>query len=623
MGSAGVFGSASAFDPESLQLALKYFTCSTLTLRIGGLAQINAIISTINDACCPQHEFPLTHAHFTHGCGGGGGGGSCAASRLADWLVENRLVEHMFGPNLHVELIKQSQPLLIFLAVEGRIRREHVDCIWSAAQTKHCAKQVHDLLIPLCKHLDMSSVRHFLAILSRLEPAGHTEQTLFLVSHLIKSVWDTHTIMDHALMGLSGASALGSSLGAGGVPPPWSSTMAASSTPGSSRVGGVGLRGEGVVSAAGVPRHHAKLKRTGGTLVKNAGGGSGGVDGRFSEEEENRAPAEGGPLGPGQPTGNKKERFGDGEAFIGPRRPSPIAGEKNSMMKPPSSGKRRGGEGEARRSATLSPFPVHPAATSSSARASLRSHLTERLAHRGRMTTTMTPSSTSSGVPRGGKSAPFRDSRHHRHSHGHGGRVHTNDDDDDDDDDDDEEDDDDDDEMMMTSEEEASDDSSIDPDSVEMTSMRRHAHFLKRPPPITASTGVKTVRGGGGGGDGEGGSGVEAGAASRGRPGGVPDGRGNPVRRGPGRPLSSPPRGSAAAAGKRRKTATSPRRAAAALWSGTNKNRDVSTGPLARLFAHLLALLTRSPAPDCTRAALARSLARSLVHSLAHGKINF
>ena len=31
-----------------------------------------------------------------------------------------------------------------------------------------------------------------------------------------------------------------------------------------------------------------------------------------------------------------------------------------------------------------------------------------------------------------------------------------------------------------------------------------------------------------------------------------------------------------------------------ALWSGTNKKRDVSTGPLARPFAHSLAPLTRS-----------------------------
>ena len=46
-----------------------------------------------------------------------------------------------------------------------------------------------------------------------------------------------------------------------------------------------------------------------------------------------------------------------------------------------------------------------------------------------------------------------------------------------------------------------------------------------------------------------------------------------------------------------------------ALWSGTNKNRDVSTGPLARPFAHSFAPLTRSLA--------------HFAHSLARGKVNF
>ena len=58
-----------------------------------------------------------------------------------------------------------------------------------------------------------------------------------------------------------------------------------------------------------------------------------------------------------------------------------------------------------------------------------------------------------------------------------------------------------------------------------------------------------------------------------------------------------------------------------ALWSGTNKNKDVSTRPLARPFA-------RSLAPDCSlclRPPL-RSLVRSLAHfahSLARGKVKF
>ena len=64
-----------------------------------------------------------------------------------------------------------------------------------------------------------------------------------------------------------------------------------------------------------------------------------------------------------------------------------------------------------------------------------------------------------------------------------------------------------------------------------------------------------------------------------------------------------------------------------ALWSGTNKNEDVSTGPLARPFARSLAPLTHSLAPDCSlrsRPPL-RSFARSLAHfahSLACGTVN-
>ena len=52
------------------------------------------------------------------------------------------------------------------------------------------------------------------------------------------------------------------------------------------------------------------------------------------------------------------------------------------------------------------------------------------------------------------------------------------------------------------------------------------------------------------------------------------------------------------------------------LWSETNKNRDVSTGPLAHPFAFSLAPLTRSLAPDCSLRL--RPPLRLLVHSLAH-----
>ena len=60
-----------------------------------------------------------------------------------------------------------------------------------------------------------------------------------------------------------------------------------------------------------------------------------------------------------------------------------------------------------------------------------------------------------------------------------------------------------------------------------------------------------------------------------------------------------------------------------ALWFKTTKNPDVSTGPLARLFACSLAPLTHLLAPHCSlclRAHCAHSFARSLTYSRARGK---
>lgn len=35
------------------------------------------------------------------------------AKELADWLISNNVVEHIFGPNLHIEVCKQLHRLCI------------------------------------------------------------------------------------------------------------------------------------------------------------------------------------------------------------------------------------------------------------------------------------------------------------------------------------------------------------------------------------------------------------------------------------------------------------------------------------------------------------------------------
>ncbi|XP_064621669.1 ubiquitin carboxyl-terminal hydrolase 34-like isoform X2 [Lineus longissimus] len=164
---------AATYDSEVLNLAFKYFTCSTLTIRMAGISQINNQINMYNENCNSE---TIVDAEST-------------GNKLATWLIEKKLLEHIFGPNLHIEIIKQSQMILNFLAVESRITNEHIDCIWAATQLKHCGKQVHDVLMPLIKNLDIERAQHLLKLISGLEPSMHSEQTLYLASNLIKRVW--------------------------------------------------------------------------------------------------------------------------------------------------------------------------------------------------------------------------------------------------------------------------------------------------------------------------------------------------------------------------------------------------------------------------------------------------
>ncbi|XP_060516947.1 ubiquitin carboxyl-terminal hydrolase 34 isoform X2 [Cylas formicarius] len=162
-----------AFDLEGLDLAFKYFTSSTLTMRLAGITQINNQIGVLAEICVGE-TLPEAEA---------------VPRQMADWLINNNIISHIFGPNLHVEVIKQSHIILNFLAMEGRITCEHMDIIWTAAQLKHCAKPVHDLLPGLVKHLAAAPTIHLYNLLTRLEPKEHTEQTLYLASALIKAVW--------------------------------------------------------------------------------------------------------------------------------------------------------------------------------------------------------------------------------------------------------------------------------------------------------------------------------------------------------------------------------------------------------------------------------------------------
>ncbi|XP_052835680.1 ubiquitin carboxyl-terminal hydrolase puf [Drosophila gunungcola] len=161
------------FDTEGLALAFKYFTSTTLTMRLAGMAQINAHINLFNEICTTEtvNEVELF------------------GQRIANWLTENHIVQHLFGPNLHVEIVKQAHVLLNFLAVENQISEEDIKLIWQATQLKHCSKTIFDILPSLVKNLAPRPAMHLYSLLCRMDPKEHTEQSIYITSALTKLLW--------------------------------------------------------------------------------------------------------------------------------------------------------------------------------------------------------------------------------------------------------------------------------------------------------------------------------------------------------------------------------------------------------------------------------------------------
>ncbi|OXA42165.1 Ubiquitin carboxyl-terminal hydrolase 34 [Folsomia candida] len=166
-----------SFDKDGLDLAFRYFLCPTLTMRLAGVNQLNNYINLFNELLNSEHMRDPDRLYDS----------------LCAWLLTKQVVEHIFGPNLHVEVIKQSHTILSFLAMENRLTEEHVEIIWTAAQLKHCSKPVFDVLSSLIPHMEPGPVLHLHHLLQKLEPKDHSEQSLYLASALIKFIWTNAT----------------------------------------------------------------------------------------------------------------------------------------------------------------------------------------------------------------------------------------------------------------------------------------------------------------------------------------------------------------------------------------------------------------------------------------------
>jgi hypothetical protein len=221
------------FDRPMLTLALKYLTCSTLTIRLTGLSHITnqiqqcldysqyrrhqsmaaAAASAAAASCCThsgstQEIFTVSESdgedeptskvanELSSSSGSSTDENEEYSShdrherKLANWIIENKIVDYLFGPNLHTELLKQCSTILIFLGSNNCLTVEHIDLIWSCVSLTHCSRHILDLLMNLGqKNFQLHLLNHLLQLIGRSDRSQYTESTLTLISILTKSYW--------------------------------------------------------------------------------------------------------------------------------------------------------------------------------------------------------------------------------------------------------------------------------------------------------------------------------------------------------------------------------------------------------------------------------------------------
>ncbi|KAJ6218179.1 hypothetical protein RDWZM_009336 [Blomia tropicalis] len=161
-----------SIDKDGLKIALKYFNSSTLTMRLSGIAQINNYIALYNDM---HHN-----------------ASKLMSEQLNQWIIDNNIIENIFGPHLHVEILKQSHFILSCTSL--KITTEHIDIIWGSAQIKHYERYIFEILSQLVKNFNVQTVLYLYNLLWKTKAKDHSEHTLNLASQIIKYIWSHNNI---------------------------------------------------------------------------------------------------------------------------------------------------------------------------------------------------------------------------------------------------------------------------------------------------------------------------------------------------------------------------------------------------------------------------------------------
>lgn len=117
-----------------------------------------------------------------------------SAETLTHWLIEQRVLDIVFGENTHLEIVKRTGSILIFLARQNALPAETVDLIWKCQLGKHeeMVRAVYTIIKDLVSEIELSYVDQFFAKIQAIPPQQYDEKFLNFLKDFTSSALETY-----------------------------------------------------------------------------------------------------------------------------------------------------------------------------------------------------------------------------------------------------------------------------------------------------------------------------------------------------------------------------------------------------------------------------------------------
>jgi ubiquitin C-terminal hydrolase len=106
-----------------------------------------------------------------------------SATEIANWIIQNQVVEEIFGSSIHQDLASKSDLILVFLAHRKVLTEAHTEIIWQSCRGAHEAvvKVVHQLIMLIVPVIEPNLRMKFFTQISSVPVKEYNEALLLLI----------------------------------------------------------------------------------------------------------------------------------------------------------------------------------------------------------------------------------------------------------------------------------------------------------------------------------------------------------------------------------------------------------------------------------------------------------